>query len=121
MSEDRDILLVKSVAKDIIEHIWKTEFYNDAEDYVLYRDSKTKKDPRPEKEIEEINSELSRLKDDLIDEIVEDLTGNGINSMEDITRSFEKVKEICYNCFGKYRRQLWDVVKPELSLKKLRN
>jgi hypothetical protein len=121
MSEDRDILLVKSVAKDIIEHIWTTEFYNDAEDYVLYRDPKIKKDPRPEKEIEEIISELSRLKDDLVDEIVEDLTGNGINSMEDITGSFEKVKDICYNRFGKYRRQLWDVVKPELSFEKLRN
>jgi vacuolar-type H+-ATPase subunit I/STV1 len=121
MSEDRDILLVKSVAKDIIEHIWKTEFYNDAEDYILYRDSKTKKNPRPEKEIEEIDSELSRLKNDLIDEIVEDLTGSGINSMEDITKSFEKVKEICYKRFGKYRRQLWDVTKSELSFEKVRN
>jgi hypothetical protein len=115
VSEDRDILLLKSVATEIIENIWKTEFYNDAEDYVLYRDAEGKKVPRSEEEIEQINSELSRFKNDLIDEIVEDLGSNGINSMEDIRNSFEKVREICYRQFGTYRRHLWDVVKPRFS------
>jgi hypothetical protein len=115
VSEDRDILLLQSVAKEIIENIWKTEFYNDAEDYILYRDAKRKKVARSEEEIEQINSELSRLKNDLIDEIVEDFVSNGINSMEDITKSYEKVREICYNRFGVYRRHLWDVVKPRFS------
>lgn len=111
MSEDRDILLLESVAKDIIELIWKTEFYNDAEDYILYSDGKRKKHSRTEDEIEQINSELSGLKNDLIEEIVEDLTANGINSMEQITKSHEKVREICYEHFGEYRRHFWNVVK----------
>lgn len=117
MSEDRDILLLKSVAKEIIEHVWKTEFYNDAEDYILYQDPQRKRVPRPEEEIEQINSELSMLKDDLIDEIVEDFIADGINSMEDITKSYEKVREICYKRFGEYRRQLWNVIKPEFPSK----
>lgn len=93
MSEDPDILLLKSVAKEIIEHIWKTEFYNDAENYILYKDSRRKKIPRPEDEIRQIDSELSRLKNDLVDEIVEEFNLNGINSMEDITKSYGKVAE----------------------------
>jgi len=112
MSHDRDTLLLKSVAKDMIEHIWKTEFYNDAEDYILYRDPKTRETHRRDDEIDEINLELNRLKDDLIDEIVEDLITNKISSMEDIAKSYEKVREICHSRFGDYRRKLWNVVKP---------
>ena len=117
MSEDRDTLLLRSVAKEIIEHIWKTEFYNDAEDYILYEDGERKEVLRPEEEIEQINSELSRLKNDLIDEIVEDFINNGINSMEDIAKSYDKVRDICYNRFEEYRRQLWDVIRPEFPSK----
>lgn len=117
MSEDRDILLLKSVAKEIIEHVWKTEFYNDAEDYISYEDGERKEVLRSEEEIEQINSELSRLKNDLVDEIVEDFINNGINSMEDIAKSYDKVREICYKRFEEYRRQLWDVIRPEFPSK----
>ena len=113
MSEDRDILLLKSVATTMIEHIWKTEFYNDAEDRILYRRAERRKVSRPEEEIETIHSELSILKNDLVDEIVEDFKTNGINSMEDITASYEKVREICHNRFAEYRRHFWDVIGPE--------
>jgi hypothetical protein len=112
MSEDPDILLLKSVAKEIIEHVWKTEFYNDAENYILYKDPRRKRRPRSEDEIRQIDSELSRLKNDLVDEIAEEFNSNGINSMEDITESYEKVSEICYKKFEEHRRRLWDVIKP---------
>jgi len=112
MSEDPDILLLKSVAKEIIAHIWKTEFYNDAENYILYEDSRLKKKPRSEDEIRWIDSELSRLKNDLVDEIAEEFNANGINSMEDITKSYGKVREICYKKFEEHRRRFWDVIKP---------
>lgn len=112
LSEDRDIRLLKSVAKEIVEHIWKNEFYNDAEEDILHQDVDGKKVPRSEEEIEQITSELGRLKNDLIDEIVEDFINESINSMEDIVDSFEKIRKICYGRFGDYRRRLWDVVKP---------
>lgn len=117
MSEDPDILLLKSVAKEIIAHVWKTEFYNDAENYILYEDSRLKKKPRSEDEIRWIDSELSRLKNDLVDEIAEEFNANGINSMEDITKSYGKVREICYKKFEEHRRRFWDVIKPEFPSK----
>ena len=112
---NHDTLLLKGIAADLIEPIWQSEFYNDVEDHILYRDPEDKKNPRSEEEIGKIESELNRLKNDLIDEIVEDLLEKNISTIEDIRRSYKDVQKICHERFGNYRRRLWNVVKPELS------
>lgn len=114
MSESGDTLLLRGIAADLIEPIWHAEFYNDVEDYIVYQDGENKTKLRSEDEIEQIKSELNRLKDDLIDEIVEDLLEKKISKIEDITRSYKDVQKICHQRFGDYRRRLWNVVKPEL-------
>jgi len=117
VSESDDTLLLKAAAAELIEQIWKAEFYNDVENYIMYKDPKKKKNPRPEREIEQILSELDRLKNDLIDEIVEEMHEKNIIKFEDIIQSYEAVRKICHECFANYRRRLWDVVKPELPAK----
>ena len=113
MGEDRDILLLKSIAKEIVEHIWMTEFYNDAEDYILYEDAE-RRVPRSEDEIKQINAELTRLKNDVVDEVVEDFITSNLGSVEDIVESYEELREICHGKFSENRRAMWDVIKPEL-------
>lgn len=114
MSQADDTLLLKGIAADLIEPIWKAEFYNDAEDYIIYEDPDQKKNHRSENEIEQISSELFRLRNDLIDEIVEDLIAANITKIEDVMRSHTRVRKICHKGFAKYRRRLWNVIKPEL-------
>jgi len=113
VSESEDTLLLRGMVADLIEPIWRTEFYNDVEGAITYKDAK-KKDPRSEEEIEQITSELDMLKNDLIEEIVEDLRNAKITKVEDIANSYKEVQKICHQGFAKYRRRLWDVVKPAL-------
>lgn len=109
-----DALLLKGIAADLIEPIWRGEFYNDVEDSILYHDPEIRSNPRSEDEIDTIEAELSRLKNDLIDEIVEDLVEKGISTIDDIRGSYKEVQEICHKRFGEYRRRFWNVVEPEL-------
>ena len=113
---ENDTLLLKGIAADLIEPIWRGEFYNDVENSILYHDPEIRSNPRSFQEIDMIESELSRLKNDLIDEIVEDLVEKGISTLEDVRRSYKEVQEICLERFGAYRRRLWNVVKPELPV-----
>jgi len=115
MSEGRDTLLLKGVVGDLIERLWKTQFYNDVEDYILYIDPQTKSTPRSEEEIKQIHSELNRVKEDVVDEIIEDLKANGITKIEDIIREHSKIRNICHERFSQYRRRFWDVIKPGFS------
>lgn len=115
MSDDRELLLLKGVATDIIEPIWKSEFYNDAEDYIIYKDPENKSNPKSEEEIEQIHSELNRIKEDLVDTIVEDLIEKNIKTIEDIRRDFSIVRDVCYKRFAEFRRRFWDVIRPRFT------
>jgi hypothetical protein len=111
---DDEARLLKAIAADLVENIWNAEFYNDAENYIIYKNPKKGKDPRPDREVKQIRSELNRLKNDLIDEIAEEFSDAGITKFEDIRQSFQKVQAICHRRFADYRRRLWNVVKPEI-------
>jgi hypothetical protein len=107
---EQDTLLLKGIAADLIEPIWKAEFYNDAEESIEYLDPKEKTKPRPEVEIRKMMSELNRLKNDLIDEIVEEMLEKKIVTVEDLRRYYKEVQSTCHERFGDYRRRLWNVV-----------
>lgn len=111
MNDTRETLLLKAVAADLLEIIWKTEFYIDAEDYILYKDPDKKLSHRSDEEIKRINSELSRVKNDLIDEIVEIMLEQRIKTFENVAENYDIIREICHKQFGIYRRRFWNVVK----------
>lgn len=117
MNTDRETLLLKAIISIILEPIWKSEFYNDAEDHILYNDPEIKKNPRSESEINQMISELNRIKNDLLDEIVDDFQEKGIVTIEDIAQNEKRVQEICHTRFSRYRRDLWDVVGSEFPPK----
>jgi len=115
MSENGEFLLLKAIAAEVINDLWKSEFYNDAEDYILYRDPQSKTNPKTEEEIDQANQEIARVKDELVDVIVEDFVDNDIKTIGDVTQKYATVREICHKRFGEYRRRLWGAIKPRFS------
>jgi hypothetical protein len=117
----RSETLLKAQVSILLESIWVTEFYNDAEDHIQYQNPITKQNPRPEEDITKIVSELQSLKNDILDEIVDDLIRNNIRTFEDISNNYTNVRDICHKRFATYRKELWNVVKTEFPTRRVRN
>ena len=108
-----DESLLKAIASTLLENIMKSEFYNDAEDYINFKDPETKQDPRDEKDIEKMESLIEREKDDILDEIVELLKEKGYDDVKTITDNVHEVRNIIDEEYKSYRRRLWDAIKSE--------
>ena len=104
--------LIKSIASTLLGPILKTEFYNDAEDYINYKDPETKKEHRSEKEIKKMEDLIKKEKDDILDETVEILKENGYTNIIDISENALKVRDLINKESKNYRRRLWDAIKP---------
>ena len=115
MSIEHETRLLKAIASNLLEPIWHEEFFVEAEDHILYNDPKTKNNPRNEDEINKIKFELDRLRNDVLDEIVEDLFERGFTSIDKISDNFSLVREIIHRRFGINRRSLWDVIESVFS------
>ena len=115
MINEHETRLLKAIASNLLEPLWHEEFFAEAENYILYNDPKTKKSPRNENEIKKIKSELDRLRNDVLDEIVEDLFERGFTSIDKISNNFSLVREIIHKRFGVNRRSLWDVIESLFS------
>lgn len=114
-----DGTLLKAIASMLLEPIWKSEFYNDAEDYINYYDPRAKRNPRPENEVNRINRELNRIGNDILDEIVDDLQQNSIIKIDNILNNEKLVQQICHTKFSRYRRELWNVVRIKIPSKRV--
>ena len=106
-----ETLLIKAIASSLLDPILKNEFYNDAEDYINYEDPTTKIVPRSETEIQRMENLLKNEKDDILDEITQQLQAEGFTSFEEISENAQQVRDMIVEEKGEYRRRLWDAIK----------